>query len=141
MGRLEAWADELKRLGERIAAAAEAQGEREQAARDALRHMDDVSYLAESRLAKLIASLHGEPPTGHALQGALARTIHRMKPADMSHPLTRKKRRYEILRLTYLEKRSPTEIAEAQAISERQYYRELKAAIQHVANEVLGSPP
>ena len=55
--------------------------------------------------------------------------------------MDQEQRRYEILRLTYLVRQNATEIAEAQAISERQYYRELKAGIQQVADEILGLQP
>jgi hypothetical protein len=112
--------------------------EREQTTRDALRHLDDVAYLAKSRLASLSASVYGQWPDGHTLQSALARAIHAMKPAEVQSHRTREHRRYHILYLTYMERRKAAEIAQMLAMSERQYYRDLKAAIQTVADRVLG---
>lgn len=112
--------------------------EREQAVRDALRHLDDVAYLAESRLARLVAHLHGQPPSGHALRSALLHAIQKMEPPE-SRPLqSREHRCYHLLRLRYLECKKVAEVAKALAISERQYYRDLKIAIHKVADLILG---
>jgi hypothetical protein len=117
------------------------QKEREQATRDALRHLDEVAYLARSRLAKLIASLHGQLPDGHSVQDALARAIYAMKPAEAQPHQTQERRLYHVLYLTYVMRRKPAEVAQALAISQRQYYRDLRVAIRIVTDRVLGSRP
>jgi len=116
----------------------ERQMKRERATRDALRHLDDVAYLERSTLAKLIATTHGTQLDGHALQQLLCETIEAMKPVGGRPFQPRQMRRYNILCLTYLERKRAAEITRALAISERQYYRELKAAIQRVADHILG---
>jgi DNA-directed RNA polymerase specialized sigma subunit len=138
MAQIEARLDRLDLVGQPSTAQVEAEREREQAIRDALRHLDDVAYLAESRLAQLVAQLHGQPPSGHSLRSALSRAIQRMKPAEGQPRQTREHRCYHILRLTYVERKKAAEVAKALAISERQYYRELKAAIHKVADRILG---
>lgn len=111
--------------------------EREQATRDALRHLDDVDYLARSSLAELLARAHGIWPEGSHLQQELYRAIEAMRTiAGQSHQ-PQQQRRYDILRQTYLEKKKAVEVAKALTISERQYYRDLKAAIQTVADQIL----
>jgi len=130
---------EARQLAE--ANAMEQRRKREQATRDALRHLDDVAYLARSSLAELIAKAQGARPDGRTLQQTLYGTIEAMRPVEgqPSHP--RQLLRYDILRLTYLERERVAEITQALAISERQYYRELKAAIQIVAEHVLETKP
>ncbi len=110
----------------------------ERATRDALRCLHDVAYLARCSLAELMARMHGERPQGRDLQQALLQAIEATRPRG-SHPRRpRQQRRYDILRLTYLEKKRATEVTDTLGISERQYYRDLKAAIQQVAGHVLG---
>ncbi len=111
--------------------------EREQATRDALRHLDDVDYLARSSLAELLAKAHGVWPEGSHLQQELYRAIEAMRPVAGQSREPQQQRRYDILRQTYLEKKKAVEVANALTISERQYYRDLKAAIQTVADQIL----
>lgn len=112
--------------------------EEEQAMRDALRHLDDVEYLGESKLAKLLASVRGQSPTGQNLKHALVQAIRSMKPGVPSYEIP-DNRYHDILRLTYLEKKKAEEVASAVEISKRQYYRDLKAAIQRVADQLFSS--
>lgn len=124
--------------GEEVAEpAAIQQREREQATRDALRHLDDAAYLAQSALAKLILGARSGQPEGQDVQQALRRAIVAMRPASgqSPHP-SQQQRHHKILRLTYVEKKGPAEVARAVSISERQYYRDLKAAIQRVVGQV-----
>jgi hypothetical protein len=119
----------------------EQQRKRERATRDALRHLDDVAYLARSPLAELIAKAQGAWPDGRTLQQTLYGTIEAMRPVKGRPFHPRQLLRYDILCLTYLEGKRAAEITQALAISERQYYRELKAAIQIVAEHVLEAKP
>jgi len=116
----------------------EQQRKQERATRDALRHLDDVAYLARSPLAELIARAQGARPDSRTLQQTLYATIEAMRPVEGQPLHPRQLLRYNILRLTYLERKRAAEIAQELAISERQYYRELKAAIQRAAVHVLG---
>jgi len=138
MAELEARLDRLDLIGRPSTAQVEVERKREQAIRDALRHLDDVAYLAESHLAQLVARLHGQPPSGHALRSALLRAIERMAPAEACSLQPREHRYYHLLHLRYVEGKKVAEVAEALAISERQYYRELKVAIHKVADQILG---
>lgn len=119
----------------------EQQRRQERATRDALRHLDDVAYLARSPLAELIAEAQGARPDGRTLQQTLYKNIEAMRPVEGQSLHPRQLLRYDILRLTYLERKRAAEVAQALAISERQYYRELKAAIQRVADHVLAPQP
>lgn len=112
--------------------------EEEQATRDALRHLDYVEYLAEGKLAEMMANVHGRSPTGQSLKNTLVRAIRSMKPEKLSYQAP-ESRHYDVLCLTYLKKKKAEEVAGAVEISERQYYRDLKAAIQRVTDQVLAS--
>jgi len=112
---------------------------REEATRQALRSLHSPERLARSRLALLMARVQGVQPTGQVLQSTLNQAIERLKPAAEQSKNAREWRHYQILRLTYQERWRAANVAKRLAISERQYYRELKAAIRTVANLVLGS--
>jgi len=119
----------------------EQQRKQERATREALRHLDDVACLARSLLAELIARAQGARPDGRTLRRTLYETIEAMRPIDGRPLHPRQLLRHDILCLTYLERKRAAEVAQALAISERQYYRELKAAIQTVAEHVLETGP
>ena len=145
VARLESQVDQMKARLDRLDSAGHSlkigvrtELEREQAIRDALRHLDDVTYLARSRLARLMTRSHGQPFSGHALRDALLRAIQQIKPVDGERTLqSREERCYHLLRLRFLEHKRVAEVARALAISERQYYRELKAAIHKVADRLF----
>jgi hypothetical protein len=109
----------------------------ELAVRDALRHLNDVSYLAECRLAQMATRLCGNPLDGLKLRHALIQAIHKMEFAKNSNCNIRSSRHYDVLRLAYLDRQRPEEIAATLAIGERQYYRDLKAAIYQVVKLIL----
>jgi len=111
----------------------------EKATRFALRRLGDVTYLDRCPLADLIAERTGGRPDGFALQQILCQAIAALEPAEDLPYLAKQQLRYDILRLTYLEQQSLMEVAQQLPLSERQYYRELKAAIQMVAQQILGN--
>lgn len=113
----------------------------EEATRDALRHLADASYLEQSPLAELIAGHRGVSPKGPRLQQKLLDAINDMQPGKRHPRRPRQQRRYDILRMAYLEKKKVAETARMLAISERQYYRELKTAIRGVARYVQDQFP
>jgi len=123
------------------AALIEQQRAREQATRDALRHLDDVAYLAQSKLAEMVARVQGVRLDGPDLHQALYRAIEALKTVEDQPRQLKQQLGCDILRLTYVERKRGAEVAWTLAISERQYYRELKAAIRMVADRVLGSSP
>ena len=107
------------------------------AVRDALRHIDDPGYLSNCRLARIFEQLQDELPRGHALQSYLYEVIRLTQPAGPWSDLTHASRHREILSCTYIDLRSPGEIADELGISRRQYYRELKLAVLAVACQIL----
>lgn len=113
----------------------------EQATRDALRHLADASYLERSSLAKLIAGHRGVSPKGSSLRQKLLDAIDEVQPGKGHPRRPRQQRRYDILRMAYLERKKVAETAQILAISERQYYRELKTAIRRVARYVQDQFP
>lgn len=145
VGCLQAWVAELKaqlhsseRIGPLATTVAKTEQEMERAVRDALRHLDDASYLAQSRLATLVGNHCGQSPNGQALRRLLAGAIEGMKPNGTQSHQARERRYCDILRLTYLEGKRAREVAKVLGLSERQYYREKKVAIRAVAEHVLG---
>ena len=140
-GIVEAAKLQEKEAEQATAAKMEQQKKLERATRDALRHLDDVAYLTRSPLAELITKAQGARPDGRTLQQTLYATIGAMRPVEGQPLHPRQLLRYDILRLTYLARKRAAEVAQALAISERQYYRELKAAIQRAVDHVLGPRP
>lgn len=116
----------------------EKQQEKEQATREALRHLDDVDYLARSDLAQLVAGVCEQSPTGKDLKQALIQAIRSLRPEQPSYQVPAD-HYHDVLRLTYLEEKKGEEVANITEISRRQYYRDLKAAIRRVADLILTS--
>lgn len=110
----------------------------EKAMRAALRRLGDVVYLSHSPLAIMIADRAGWRLDGYTLQHALCQAIEALRPEDDWPFLETQQLRYDLLRLRYFERREIPEIAERLAISQRQYYRELKAAVWMLTEQVLG---
>lgn len=117
---------------------AEMRREIERATRDALRHLDDAGYLSDCRLAELIAELNGRPIGGYHLHCRLRRAIDALETTEALAEREPGYSHFEILRLTYREKKRAAEVARQLAMSDRQYYRQLKVAILAVADQILG---
>lgn len=107
--------------------------------RDALRHLNDVAKLADSELAHALIGLGWKPISGRILQSMLTSAIHALRPTAVSASLSPTPNYYEILHLTYQEGISANEAARCLAISKRQYYRELRAAILAVADQLINA--
>jgi len=105
--------------------------------REALRRLHDPDRLANCRLASLLARVWKRPLDGHALRLVLRQAIERLRPPGELSNQVREHRYYRLLRLTYEERRKVQEVAKELALSERQYYRELRVAIGMVADAVL----
>jgi hypothetical protein len=121
---------ELKQLTRLLWAGQQTQMAR--AVRNALRSLNDPTYLGRSRLARVLAEGWQIKVDGAGLQRMLNQVIERLKPRPGQPSYDRWQIRYDILCLTYREKQSPQAIAAALSLSERQYYRELKGAIEGI---------
>jgi|GEM_PF-2623894 len=110
----------------------------ESCVRQALRALDDTAALSRCSLLGHLADHDGQNVDGAQLQQMLTRTVARLKPVNPRRN-RQQKLRYDILRLTYLAKKKPADVAKKLALSERQYYRELKGAVQWVAEQLFGS--
>lgn len=108
----------------------------ERAIRSALRFLNDAAYLEHSPLIRILAEVWQIKVDGCGLQYLLNQAIDRLKPCPDQPGYHKGHIRYEILRLTYREQRPPQTVAAALALSERQYYRELKESIEEVINKL-----
>jgi hypothetical protein len=104
----------------------------ERAIRNALRSLNDPTTLGRSRLAKVLAEIRQIKIDGLGLQRMLNQAIERLNPHPGQPGYDKWRIRYDILYLTYREKKSPQIVAATLALSERQYYRELKGAIEGI---------
>lgn len=107
----------------------EQQTKMERAIRNALRFLNDATYLDRSQLIQVLAEARQIKVDGRGLQRMLNQAIDRLEPRPGQLGYNKWRIRYDILCLTYREKQSPQVVAEALSLSERQYYRELKGAI------------
>lgn len=105
----------------------------EKATRQALRRLEDVAYLGRSTLSTILAEIHQEQLDGWVIQKMLQQAITATAPTDNDPNYEQWHLRYQLLQLAYLEKTPLAEIIKQVPLSERQYYRELKKAIQTVA--------
>ncbi|HUW94329.1 MAG TPA: hypothetical protein VMW58_00935, partial [Anaerolineae bacterium] len=78
-----------------------------------------------------VQSRLGRRSSGRALQEVLLAAIEKTKPLE-SIGGEKALLRYDILRRSFVEGETVSEISTALAISERQYYREMNAALQAV---------
>ena len=112
----------------------------ESATREALHHLHDVPRLGSCRLTCRLAQDTGQTISGSSLQSALNRAIEELNPATSNPPLTAEPSYYDILHLTFQEGLAADEVARHLSISRRQYFRQLKLAIDAVAMLVLRHP-
>ncbi len=108
----------------------------ERAIRNAFRFLNDAAYLEHSQLLRVLAEVRQIKVDGRGLQYLLNQAIERLKPRPGQPGYHKWCIRYEILRLTYREQQPPQTVAATLALSERQYYRELKEAIEEVINKL-----
>ena len=101
--------------------------------RGSLRNLWDVPRLAKSPLVRMpvVQGRLGRFSPGRALQEVLLAAIDRTKPPD-SIGSGKALLRYGILRRSFVGGETVSEITTALAISERQYYREMNAALEAV---------
>jgi ribose transport system permease protein len=112
--------------------------------RDALRHLWDDHYLGRSPLADWAVVTGGAPadpaPTdrGEALRHALLTAIDGLRPpSGDSRDSNRTKRGHRILQLTYVEEHPVDEITRELHMSRRQYFYDLKGAIEALVDNLV----
>jgi ribose transport system permease protein len=109
-------------------------------ARDALKHLWDDHYLGRCPLAEwAIVSADPTPPNqGEALRHILLTAIDSLRPPSReSRDPSRSKRGHRILQLTYVEERPVDEIARELHMSRRQYFYDLKGAIEALVDQLV----
>lgn len=104
--------------------------------RSALVHMHDPPHLETHPLARRIefVSEDGHLSRGRALQRMLRRSIAALAPGEALASGVLEARAYQVLYDYAVSKRSITAIAASQGISRRQAYRELRCALEALAN-------
>ncbi len=114
-----------------------------QQTRDALRHLWADLYLGRSPLAAWALSSHDvlmeytPVKRGEALRQLLLATIEGLNsPNNETHDVS-SQRGYSILKLTYVEEYVVDEIARKLNISRRQYFYDLKAALETLADALV----
>jgi len=113
--------------------------------RDALRHLWDDHYLSRSDLAEWILAPEetgprsGPAAQGEALRNLLIAAIESLRPpgSDDVREAARYGRGYRILQLTYVEEHAVDEIARELHISRRQYFYDLKEALEALADALV----
>ncbi len=113
--------------------------------RDVLRHLWDDHYLSRSDLAEWIldpeetGSRSSLAVQGEALRNLLVATIESLCPpaSDDLREAARYGRGYRILQLTYVEEHAVDEIARELHISRRQYFYDLKEALEALADALV----
>lgn len=113
-------------------------------ARDALRHLWDDHYLGRCELAEWAILSGGAPadpaPTnrGEVLRNLLLTAVEGMRPPPAeSRDTARLKRGHRILQLTYVEERQVDEIVRELHMSRRQYFYDLKGAIEALVDNLV----
>lgn len=109
--------------------------------REALRHLWDEAYLSKCALAAWLyaSNRRNELPLaarGKALQEILLKAIERVGEKEGGEQ-SRPQRRYLILQQTYVDGWTVEEITEKLSISRRQYFYNLKEALEEVVHFVL----
>jgi ribose/xylose/arabinose/galactoside ABC-type transport system permease subunit/putative methionine-R-sulfoxide reductase with GAF domain len=114
--------------------------------RDALRHMWDDHYLGRCELGEWAILAGGGssdpalPNRGEELRHILLTAIDGLRPpAPDSRDFSRSKRGYRILQLTYVEERQVDSIARELHMSRRQYFYDLKGAIEALVDNLVRS--
>ncbi len=108
-------------------------------ARDALRHLWDEVYLGQCALAdwamRGISPEGGPAARGAHLRRILMEAIANLKPEKHASP--RPARRYDVIHLSYVEGHSVDEVIKELNVSRRQYFYDLKDALDALANVLV----
>jgi ribose transport system permease protein len=102
-----------------------------QQVREALRKLNDEVELDHSALAEWLLPTH--PNRSAALRQLMLEAINHLR-AEKIDPASRTARRYQILRQTYIDQRNADNIIHDLGLSRRQYFYDLKEAIDGVTH-------
>ena len=113
--------------------------------RDALAHLYDSAYLRNHPLLPLLIHRHMPDPLARAqaLRTLIIETIRELRPQAPVLPQDREWRPYGILVLRYLDGVGDDKIERDLSISERQFFRDLKAGVSLLTSALASraSPP
>jgi hypothetical protein len=115
--------------------------------RNALRHLWDDVYLGRCMLAEWAfpgfdyGSDGGPAARGVHLHNLLSDTINKLNPEMNPDGPRTSDRRYDILRLTYIEALTVDEVTKELMVSRRQYFYDLKDAIGALAHLLVRTHP
>jgi GAF domain-containing protein len=110
-----------------------------QLVKDALKHYWGGPGLAESPLLGLRTVRHAVQETGSptkALQSVLRRAIEGLRPDEQLEPTAQEWVLYNILQMSFLRGLSRKEIANKLAMSESDFYRKQRVAVEEVARQL-----
>jgi CheY-like chemotaxis protein len=114
-----------------------------EAVKDALDHLYDFTRLTDHPLAGWL--LRDDLPRGvshaQALRQRLAEAIERMNPGRQLANAAREKRAFHLLELRYVEAMPYREVMETLALSQTQYHREQRHAVEMVATYLWDTRP
>lgn len=102
--------------------------------RESLRNVHDVKYLDQSALGDWLPL--GSTDRGEALRQTLLDAIESLYP-DQADAQSRTARRYNIVRQTYIDQKSVDGIIHDLGLSRRQYFYDLKEAVDAIAHYVF----
>src|SRR5579859_1712536 len=105
----------------------------EQQVRDCLLHLYDYAFLQSHPLVELLAPNTPTEQRVQAFRELIFKTIENFRPGTKSDFHTRHARAYNILTLRYVEDHDILDVQEQMALSERQFYREHRRAIEAVS--------
>lgn len=106
------------------------------AVRHALRHINDLEQLGQTELAHLLVpNLATNDARGAALHSLLITSIRQLKPGG--HASLRQQRSFLILHDLYILRKHRLQISAELGLSERQYQRELNAALAQLKRMLI----
>jgi len=118
----------------------EQSGITEELVRDALTHLYDNAHLCEHPLLPVLVQRHMPDPLARTqhLRDILIEAIHALKPPPPVVARSRPWRPYGILVYRYLDGMTDKEIQRELAISERQFFRDLKTGVEMLTAALQG---
>jgi len=110
--------------------------------RQVLNHLYDYAYLQNHRFGEWLSAT---PPTGSSrsqlVRQAIIDAIEQLHPGTATSPRSAEARSYQILVQRYVEAQSPGVVSAELGITERQLYRDQKAAVAALASILWQSLP
>jgi CheY-like chemotaxis protein len=102
----------------------------------------DIAYLRAHPLDGLpTMTAHPTQDRGWQMHHALIKAVDELNPGNHAPAMSKEWRRHRLMRLRYVDGLTPQDVADALAISRRQYYRVHDEAIHALAEAVLSRQP